>query len=169
MRNSERNYLKTFILPKDIKKIQHLKNHFNSAVAGSCFLSSFAANETELCNYVNQNEAASIQPQASGAIAWIFDCTEYVGYEGIALRSQLQNAQCVVEERNGHSIEIALVDTLPLTKQFCLIASEYDYVFEIITAFPGRLAPPFPNKAQTLKDYENSLGFWKSHILLRKR
>ena len=150
----------------------HVLRHFhNSEIAGSHFYTSVFKNPEELLSFINKTEPIRTIPQNKNRKAYCF-CTsdgQPVGTSGIALRSDLSPEQIVFEAREGFDMEIGTVDKLPETSEFCVVADSTSEGWEIITAFPGKYAPPFPQKHQDQIEYELSASFWKQHILLKKK
>jgi hypothetical protein len=159
-----------FTLPSEKRKLEHLKGHFSLWIAGSCFAPEFATDEYALLEFINTHEPTHQHMQAIGKLMFIYELEEtcLVGWEGIAARDTLESAAFRTETRNGHVIEVAVVGNFPTTHRFCVVAKPNGNQFELITAFPGRPAPPFPFEGQDEKQKKESTEFWERHVLLRK-
>ena len=55
-----------------------------------------------------------------------------------------------------------------ITDRFCVVAKPNGNQFDLITAFPGRPAPPFPFDGQDENQKKESTEFWARHVLLKK-
>jgi hypothetical protein len=66
-------------------------------------------------------------------------------------------------------MEVGMVDILPDTQLFCVIADETPEGLSIITAFPGGYARPFAQKSQPKDEYELNKKFWEEHVLLKRK
>lgn len=159
-----------FTLPSEKRKLEHLKGHFSLGNAGSCFAHEFARDVHALLEFINTNEPAHQHMQAIGTQMFIYELEEtcIVGWEGIAERETLESTAFRTETRNGHAIEVAVVDHFPTTHRFCVVAKPNGNQFELITAFPGRPASPFPFEGQDENQKKESTAFWERHVLLRK-
>ncbi len=150
---------------------KHVARHFvDSDLAGSHFLSSTFPTPDDLLAYVNANAPREIFKQSMGKCAYCFNLSDgrMAGTSGIALRQELNSQDIVREVRDGYTIDVGIVKTLPLTSEFCIIAHESPQGLSIVTAFPGGYARAFAQKGQTSEEYALNEQFWAEHILLRK-
>jgi hypothetical protein len=152
-------------------RMKHLARHFfKSELAGSTFnLSTFASPE-DLVDFINSHsyEDSNRQTHSKSIFCFTFKHEKFVGLEGISLRSSLTEHSIVREKRDGHTIDVAVVNELKKTQFFCVIAKEQAEHFSIITAFPGNYARPFAQKGQPADDYAMNKKFWEEHVLLKR-
>jgi hypothetical protein len=170
MKNTEKDSQRRFTLPSEKRKREHLNGHFNLQNAGSCFAPEFAADVNVLLDFINSVQPMHEHIQSAGTTLFLYELEEtcIVGWEGIAERNTLENALIRTEVRNGYSVEVATVDYFPTTHRFCVVAQTKECNNELITAFPGRPAPPFPFEGQDALEKRESVEFWGRHVLLRK-
>ena len=159
-----------FTLPSEKRRLEHLKGHFSLGNAGSCFAPEFVRDELALLRFINSVEPAQkvVQDDDTTLFVFVLDTSQIVGWEGIAARDTLELKEFRNETRNGHAVEVAVVDHFPTTHRFCVVAKPNGNQYEIITAFPGRPAPPFPYEGQDETQKKESTEFWERHVLLRK-
>jgi hypothetical protein len=152
------------------ERIAHLNTHFvNSEDVGSVFYKDVFASPFELLYYINSNSPNEIIIQLNGRETHIFNCEQMggIGNTGIANRKEVDFNFIIKENRNGFMVDVALVSVLQVTNTFCVVIEKDGTDLDIITAFPGPYAPPFPYKAQNEVDYKLSEIFWNRHVLLR--
>jgi hypothetical protein len=150
----------------------HILRHFgDNSFAGSHFNSTTFASPQELMLFINSNAPISTQSYSEKKAAYLFQTKDgrAVGTRGIAKRNKVPTKDIVHEKREGYLLYIGLVEELPITTQFCVIAHETDEGLSIITAFPGNYARPFAQKGQPAKEYALNKQFWAEHVLLRKK
>ena len=154
------------------KRRAHLLRHMlPNELAGSHFYD-YAFYEAEaLIDYINRHEPFEVIQQRDKRFAFCFAAIDGhpIGTSGLAKRSELATSQIERQVREGYTIDVGIVDTLPETHLFCVIADETPDGLSIITAFPGAYAQPFPQKNQPRIEYEFNRKFWDEHILLKKR
>lgn len=161
---------RTFYLSDSGRK--HVGRHFGvENLAGSHFLQSTFASPDDLLSYVNTAAPVQTITQSIGKSAYCFQITDgrMAGTSGLARRTALPAQEIVREIREGYTIEIGLVDELPLTTHFCVIAQETSNGLSIITAFPGGYARPFAQKGQPTEEYALNKKFWEEHALLKQK
>jgi hypothetical protein len=150
----------------------HVARHFNQTdLAGSHFYTASFATPESLVAYVNDTEPIEIIAQSETRFAFRFASitNQSIGTCGLALRSELKPEQFTQVVREGYTIEIGIVDQLPETSEFCVIADDKSDGFSIITAFPGGYARPFAQKSQPVKEYALNKQFWEEHVLLKQK
>jgi len=151
------------------KAEKHLALHFgNSKSAGSVFFTEVFANPSELLCYINSCEPSESITQAGNREALIFHMTEAVGNSGIIRRRRVLEGNIIVESRNGFQAEVALLQQLEVTYEFCVIVEKSEGEAHLITAFPGAYSLPFPYEGQDKEEFEKSTLFWKEYVLCRK-
>ena len=152
------------------KAERHLALHFgNSNSAGSVFFTEVFANPSELLDYVNTCEPSETIVQAGNRSALIFHMAEPVGNSGIIKRSHVELEDIVLESRNGFQVEVALLNELEVTYEFCVIVEKNTEEVSIITAFPGGYSLPFPYEGQDNLEFEKSTLYWQEYVLCRKK
>jgi hypothetical protein len=155
-----------------INQREHVLRHFHSKeLAGSHFHETVFETPEDLITYINSNEPSKTFQQSPQRKAYCFIQIELkaVGTSGIARRCDLRKEQITRHVREGYSIDIGLVDQLPETNEFCVIADTTPNGLSIITAFPGGYARPFAQKGQPPNDYMLNKKFWEEHVLLKSR
>ena len=142
-----------------------------SELAGSHFYPHVFGDPEGLIDYINVHEPLEVIQQLDNRFAFCFAALDRkpVGTSGLARREELQPSQIQQQVRDGFTIDIGIVDSLPETYLFCVIAHETSDGFSIITAFPGGNARPFPQKSQPREEFELNRTFWKEHVLLKNR
>jgi hypothetical protein len=150
----------------------HVARHFNqSDLAGSHFYAASFASPESLVAFVNNTEPLEVIKQSEKRFAFRFASInkQPVGTSGLALRSELNPEQLAKLVREGFTLEIGIVDQLPETTEFCVIADETLEGLSIITAFPGGYARPFAQKSQPATEYALNKQFWEEHVLLKQK
>ena len=149
---------------------EHVLRHFHAKdMAGSHFYSEVFVSPEGLLDYINSVEPIHTFQQSRTRNAYCFVNTsgQAVGTSGLAKSSDLDE-NCIIRQiRDGYTIEIGLVDLLPETHSFCVIADESPDGLSVITAFPGDYARPFALKSQPADEYELNKKFWEEHVLLK--
>jgi hypothetical protein len=143
----------------------------SSELAGSHFYPHVFGDPEELIDYINVHEPLEVIQQRNKRFAFCFAELDGnpVGKAGLAQRKDLNPSHIERQVREGYTIEVGIVDTLPETHLFCVIADETPDGLSIITAFPGGFARPFAQKGQHAEEYALNRAFWEEHILLMKR
>jgi hypothetical protein len=159
-----------FTLPSEKRKLEHLNGHFSLQNAGSCFAPEFASDVHALLKFINTIEPTQKHIQAVGTLLFVYELeeTSIVGWEGIASRDTFDSKELRTETRNRHAVKVAVVDHFPTTHRFCVVGKPNGSLYELITAFPGRPAPPFPFEGQDEKQNKESTEFWERHVLMRR-
>jgi hypothetical protein len=158
-----------FITPNRRKHL--LRHMLPTELAGSHFYPHVFGDAEVLIDYINVHEPLEVIQQLDNGFAFCFSTLDGnpVGTSGLAKRKVLQPSQIEQQVRDGFTIEVGIVDSLPVTHLFCVIAHETSDGFSIITAFPGGNARPFPRKSQPREEFELNRTFWKEHVLLKSR
>jgi hypothetical protein len=156
---------------KENRRAHVLRHMLSSELAGSHFYPHVFGDPEELIDYINLHEPLDVIKQRNKRFAFCFAALDGnpVGKSGLAKRKDLNPSHIEQLVRDGFTIEVAKVDTLPETNLFCVIADDTSEGFSIITAFPGGNARPFAQKSQGKKEYDLNRAFWEEHILLIKR
>jgi hypothetical protein len=150
----------------------HLLRHMQSnELAGSHFYPHVFGAPQALIDYINSHEPMKVIQQRNKRFAFCFAEMDghLVGTSGLAKRIDLQASQIQPHVREGFTIEVGIVDTLPETHLFSVITDETPDGLSIITAFPGEFARPFAQKSQPREEYELNKKFWQEHVLLKQK
>jgi hypothetical protein len=135
---------------------------------GSKFNSKFSYNPFDLINKINQYIPLEIIHQANGNLALIYKL-RFAGGLGtcnvVNLKDIPKNERQNIKKiyRNGFEINVIKRNFLDITNQLIVIVTNN---FDVITAFPGLYAPPFPNQLTNSVDVENSIKFWDNHVFI---
>jgi hypothetical protein len=156
---------------KETRRPHLLRHMLPSELAGGHFYSDVFGDPEDLIDYINTHKPLEVIQQREKRFAFCF--AEMVGHpvgtSGLAKRIDLQGSQIERHVREGYTLEVGIVDNLPETHLFCVIADETSNGFSIITAFPGDYARSFAQKGQPAKEYALNKQFWAEHVLLRKK
>jgi hypothetical protein len=151
---------------------EHVIRHFvQTDLAGSHFYTDAIASPEALLNLINGIAPEQIIRQSKIRSAYSFKSIDGnpIGTCGLAFRRDLLEEQISRHVRDGYTIEVGIVDRLPETNQFCVIADETPEGLSIITAFPGGYARPFAQKGQPAEEYALNKQFWEEHVLLKQK
>jgi len=151
---------------------EHVIRHFvQTDLAGSHFYTDAIASPEALLNLINGIAPEQIIRQSKIRSAYSFKSIDGnpIGTCGLAFRRDLLEEQISRHVRDGYTIEVGIVDRLPETNQFCVIADETPEGLSIITAFPGGYARPFAQKGQPAEEYALNKRFWEEHVLLKQK
>jgi hypothetical protein len=142
-----------------------------SELVGSVFHSHVFGDPETLLDYINTHEPIEVLQQRDKRFAFCFAAIDGrpVGIAGLAKRNEIQPSQIERQVRDGLTIEVGLVELLPETHLFCVIADMTSECLSIITAFPGGHARPFAQKNQQREEYELNKKFWEEHVLLKQK
>jgi hypothetical protein len=150
----------------------HLLRHMLPIeLAGSHFYPHVFGDPEALIDIIHAHEPLEVIQQRDKRFAFCFATMDGtpVGRLGLAKRKDLDPSHIERHVREGYTMEVGMVDILPETHRFCVIADETAEGFSIITAFPGEYARPFAQKGQPREEYELNRAFWEEHILLMRR
>jgi len=154
------------------RQLTHVLRHMSpNELAGSHFSPHVFSNPEALIDYINSNEPYQVIPQREKRFAYCFSAVDGhpIGTSGLAMRKDLLPSQIERHVRDGYTMEVGMVDILPDTQLFCVIADETPEGLSIITAFPGGYARPFAQKSQPKDEYELNKKFWEEHVLLKRK
>jgi hypothetical protein len=159
-----------FIL--DDSRLAHLTRHFGAQdLSGSYFLPEVFSTPSEMLNFINAHQPTHSIDQGNGRMAFLYEnsAKTIVGTCGLARREDV-DAGCILrEQREGYTLQIGYLESLPFTHEFCVIADRHEDGFHIITAFPGGYARSFAQKSQPREEYELNKKFWEEHVLLKQK
>ena len=148
---------------------KHMLRHFNGDAIGSAFDTAVFTDVDALLEYINSHQPNEIIQQTNNREAWIFICSEFesIGHCGLMNRKDVPLAQIVEEMRDGHLMDVGIVEELPRTNKLCVVVEHKETGVYLITAFPGERTVAFPYGAQSPEERLISEAFWKEHILVR--
>lgn len=159
-----------FFLSESARK--HVARHFGKVgLAGSHFLPQTFSNPEQLLLYVIEHDPREViaQSECKAAFCYRLDGGRLAGTSGLGLRKTLAEKDIIREVREGYTLEVGIVEELPLTSDFCIIAQQSPEGLNIITAFPGGYARPFAQKGQPAEEYALNKRFWEEHVLLKQK
>jgi hypothetical protein len=132
---------------------------------GSKFLPGFCKGPFSLIAQLNTLTPQEIIPQRENRVAYLFTFSEPVGTDAIIkidLLSEDQKKRMVRRERGGFMVWMFPTDSLVYTQKVVLIAEEHN----IITCFPGGMAPPLPSHTLSEEEFTKSTKFWCEHAFI---
>ena len=148
----------------------HMAIHWaNSILPGSTFSSNFCKSLEELNDKLESLLPVDVVHTLEGRIGhvYFFENNQIVGYEGVGRLSDFSVSDVQVLKRRGQIVNFIEVDSLPETSYLTVISFlNSDGYYELVTAFPGEYAPPFPVLGEVGTE---SYLFWLEHVLLRRR
>ena len=153
------------------KAREHALRHFEgSDMAGSLFYGVVFPTPESVVEFIQVRTPIHVFTQPDGIESHVFALEDggMVGTTALALRSSVAAESIRKEERGGFQVDVAAVDELDATSQFCVVVRRRNSDFEIVTLFPGNYALPFPTKAQQPEFRNRCETFWMEHVLLRK-
>lgn len=157
MEKSERMRLENFADSYDISE--------RMMEIGSKFLPSFCKGPFSLIAQLNTLTPQEIIPQRENRVAYLFTFSEPVGTDAIIkidLLSEDQKKRMLRRERGGVMVWTFPTDSLVYTQNVVLIAEEHN----IITCFPGGLAPSLPSISLSTEEFTKATIFWNEHAFI---
>lgn len=151
------------------KATTHIQSHFGSeAAAGSVFDENVFPTVASLMDYILTRRPDQIihQPNLNQAHVYELKELERSGWTGLGKRTDYSSV--LSELRNGWPVDFVYVHSFPSTNLVTIICRETSSGLEVVTAFPGEYAPPFPNSGQTPEEIDINKRFWSDRILLRR-
>lgn len=148
----------------------HMAIHWSdSLLPGSTFSSNFCNSLEELNDKLESLLPFDIVFALEGRIGhvYFFENNQIVGNEGVGRLSDYSISDVQVLKRRDQIVNFIELDSLPETSYLTVICFlNSDGCYELVTAFPGKYAPPFPVLGEVGTE---SYLFWLEHVLLRKR
>lgn len=100
----------------------------------------------------------------------VYDMARYpegIGYDTLVRKSATSDLQDIqVRIRHGFPIEYTTGNPRP-TWEMHYIFNRIEGVWRLLTVFPGKYAPPFPDhEKQGEEEYALYAAFWKEHVFL---
>jgi hypothetical protein len=152
------------------EQLNHMANHWPpSTLSGGLFDSSKFVSPLELISYCESTVPKEKIVQSNGREVWCYQLDEPVGFSGLVDKNEVVGLTIHSEIRNGHEVEFVYMNHLPVTHLFCLVLSNVNpNNAQVITAFPGKYAYPFPHQGLTSEEFSQAQKFWKNHLLVKK-
>ena len=139
------------------------------ATIGSKFFNTFCSNPFQLSKIINNSNPVESIKQSNGNCIFIYSFHESggIGTDNLINLNNLlpiEQSNLRLEIRNGFLIKIVQKASFVKTNQLVVVASKENN--EIITAFPGQYAPPFPIHLSETKSKIASERFWGDHAFI---
>lgn len=137
---------------------------------GSKFFASFCKNPYVLIEMLNLQSPHKMMMQRNGtkALLYRFD-SGFIGTDSLVELSALspdEKRDMKNEIRDGQMVHVIERKHLEPTDECVVIVN--DSTKQVVTAFPGRYAPPLPGSHMQDDMASESSVFWKSHVFVRK-
>ncbi len=169
----DEDYLKLFIDrgPYSKRDVMNRMQKF-----GSKFHLNFLTNPLELVQLLeNQKNFVLNYPLKTKQrieMQLVFDMARYpegIGNDTLVRKKDFSvDAELKVRMRKGFPVHYKKGEPLP-TWECQVIFTRTDGVWRLTTYFPGKYAPPFPDRSiQSKEDFEKCADFWNKHIFLTK-
>jgi hypothetical protein len=147
---------------------KHFTRHlYGSQKAGGTFLP-FIDHISKLVDIAFTMQPIQEKEQGRMRKAFVFEYPEPIGYLGITHRSSINESNIEFEYRDKERIAFLTVSDLPTTQLFTIVANWNKSRWNVITAYPGGLSMPFPNKGMTSDLYKESKSYWDRFVLVKK-
>ena len=147
---------------------------FNSELnkVGSKFNTKYFQSPLEVFHLINNSIPHKTVKQANGTIVNSYLFEESIFQGGIGTDSiieidklEIQQLSLIKKElRSGFLIKLLEIENLPITYELQVVLKSIKEQLNIITLFPGKYAPPFPN---TKHNENSSKLFWESNCFLK--
>jgi hypothetical protein len=139
------------------------------ATIGSKFFNTFCSNPLHLSKIINNSNPVESISQSNGNSIFIYSFHESggIGNDNLINVNNLlpfELKYLKVEKRNNFKIKIVEKEGFVKTNELVVVASKENN--EIITAFPGQYAPPFPIHLSEPKSKIASERFWEEHAFI---
>ena len=135
---------------------------------GSKFSSEIISAPEDLFELIKKNKNCESRNISNGYASINFEFDFVIGNEGIANLEQLSpevSKGITRDDRNGIIVNVVRMRELPDTTKMEVIVNDTN---EIITAFPGRFAPPLPYAHFRARDRERYKEFWEQHVFIER-
>ncbi len=148
---------------------EHVMTHFSSDLPGSYFDTSVFPTPESIFSFLKNKAIYECIKQENGSEIHIYKFEHEIGFDGIGTYNEMQDESVFKLERNGIEIPYVIThNSLPKTTQLCLVVFISNENYQVITMFPGKYAPPFPNNKQSTTFYKTCKEFWEEHILMKE-
>jgi hypothetical protein len=141
---------------------------------GSKFHENFLSNPTMLIQLLEKKRDFVLNERFCSdrrtELQLIFDMARYplgIGSDTLVRKNDfMRDSELKIRMRFGFPINHTKGEPIP-TWELHLIFTRTDEEWRLITLFPGKYAPPFPDREkQTPTDYEHFSEFWNNHLFL---
>lgn len=140
------------------------------STAGSKFFSNFCNNPFELLHKLKYITPVTIMSNEEKRILfYLFPDKHFIGLDNLIALDELSDAEKLTLREtliSGHSVKIVNKAEFIETNRLYLVVSVKDNC--LITAFPGRYAPAFPNSLKDKNDIKESINFWDNHAFIAR-
>lgn len=148
----------------DEETMTHLSSHFASDQLGSKFFMS-SPDELLKAAYELNPEEFKKQPDNNGRIEWTFTFPQPIGISNVIneeLLSEEERKTIHTEERNGKVVRVAFSQrSFPTKECQVILYVNKDGIPELVTMFPGEMAPPLPSSPDIHDEY------WDKHLFVK--
>ena len=148
----------TITIPSEVKK--HLASHFQPDLPGSKFYSESPEDLLEEIMRLFPESFHDAKPDADERIRVSLTFPREIGISNVVSIDELtdeEKKQIEVVDRNGKKVRSVKTDRIIPTHE-CQIILSKDW--QLITMFPGEMAPPLPDSPNTHDDY------WDNHVFI---
>lgn len=133
---------------------------------GSKFDVSQVLNPEQLLKLIEKGKLIKEVKQPNGNTARSMEFEYTIGTEGIVALDELSNderTQMKEVIRNGLHLKAIQLSRLKRTNRLTYVVNNQH---EIITAFPGRYAPPLPFTEMPFEEKKDATEFWLNHVFI---
>lgn len=135
---------------------------------GSKFNADFALSPMSLVVELSKRKPKLVIEQANQRTAYIYEFSKQIGCDSICSMDELSpslHSNIQAEMRGDYQVHSIELNTFLATNQ--LVAVVENETNKLITLFPGRYAPPFPNVQQSEIEHEEATEFWEQHLFIK--
>jgi rRNA-processing protein FCF1 len=135
---------------------------------GSKFNTEFAKNPGAVVVELSKINPAKVINQGNQRTALIYEFTQPIGCDSICSLDDIPpsfHAGIQKVMRGDYLVQSIELSTFLTTNQ--LVAVVENETNKLITLFPGRYAPPFPNDYQSENERKNATKFWEQHLFIK--
>jgi hypothetical protein len=152
----ERNY--------DVKQLENNREENNSI-----FLKTFCNNPFELLQKIQVLNPKSEIIQSNGNVALLFenDSNEIWGLDtliSLDMLSPLERNEIKISLKSGYNVQSITTKKPKPTREAVVVFNSASN--QVITIYPGKYAPPFPNSLKTSEETKTSQEFWENHVFI---
>lgn len=165
-----KKYKKSLIKNLSVKEL-----NVQDSMIGSVFSKEFSDNPIQLLNKLMELriDIFEIDQQTQNLhLEYSFSKKDYpngIGVDNLVSMNELTaNEVLSIETKNMGGGIIKYIDTSSKSSwNIHLIMTKLGDLYTVITIFPGKYAPPFPNqKYQSKENYNANIEFWKKHAFI---
>jgi hypothetical protein len=135
-------------------------------LTGSKFDASQVLNPEEILQLLDKGKQVLEVKQPNGNTARSVEFDKPIGTEGIVSLDELsKDEKKHIKEalRNGLHLKAVRLSELKKTNRLTYVVNSQN---EIVTAFPGRYAPPLPFPEMPFDEKKNATEFWLNHVFV---